>query len=653
MPGLAIAHTHLYSGLARGMPGPSRNRRAPSGRSSSGSGGGSTRRSTSGRSGPRRKWRFSMPRSAARRPSSTTTSPPRSSAARSTSSPRRRAPWGSGLHSATARPTATAGRARRRASPSASARSRRGCRRWPACTRGSRPPTRRSRPRRISRGGAARGSTSTPPRTAATPAPSSGWSAPAPSGRKTILAHGVHLTASERERAAEAGAWIVHNPRSNLQNAVGYANVATLGPRVALGTDGMDGDLFAEARAAHLRGRDAYGPQGGIDAVRTRRGERAPGRRGARAARRRLGRSRLRPADASLGGEPRGTLPLRLRRPARPRRRRRRRSHRGEGQVHARGRARSPRARPRGGGAALEPDGVSVLRPLPLSVLVRRAAEELPKGAVFDLPARRIYKGFPGTRPLRLLPRAPRGHARRPGLRPAHAARPEHRAVVPGGRPDPGAEDRPGQRPPRHRPPVHRHAHRRLQHRVVAGARSSPIRCASTRRRGSSSRSWTSSAAYRQAERDVVFDVSVGYDLEGIRSRKMAGFFEGVRDATALLDAERAKLRRELPSSPAPSGGPPCPTRLSDSTTLSTFHGCPADEIAGICRFLLNEAGLHTIVKLNPTLLGYGASRGDPPRQARLPGDRLDPRGLRQGPPMEGRALSRTRPLRAKPRGGD
>ncbi len=86
-------------------------------------------------------------------------------------------------------------------------------------------------------------------------------------GPKTILAHGVHLSRDERERTAEAGAWIVHNPRSNLQNAVGYANVATLGPRVALGTDGMDGDLFAEARAAHLRARDAYGPQGGIDAV--------------------------------------------------------------------------------------------------------------------------------------------------------------------------------------------------------------------------------------------------------------------------------------------------------------------------------------------------------------------------------------------------
>jgi cytosine/adenosine deaminase-related metal-dependent hydrolase len=86
-------------------------------------------------------------------------------------------------------------------------------------------------------------------------------------GPKTILAHGVHLSAVERARAAEAGAWIVHNPRSNLQNAVGYADPKTLGPRVALGTDGMDADLFTEARVAHLRAREAYGPSDGIDAV--------------------------------------------------------------------------------------------------------------------------------------------------------------------------------------------------------------------------------------------------------------------------------------------------------------------------------------------------------------------------------------------------
>ena len=86
-------------------------------------------------------------------------------------------------------------------------------------------------------------------------------------GPKTILAHGVHLSPAERERAEKAGAWIVHNPRSNMQNAVGYADPNTLGPRVALGTDGMDTDLFTEARVAHLRAREAYGPEGGIDAV--------------------------------------------------------------------------------------------------------------------------------------------------------------------------------------------------------------------------------------------------------------------------------------------------------------------------------------------------------------------------------------------------
>jgi cytosine/adenosine deaminase-related metal-dependent hydrolase len=86
-------------------------------------------------------------------------------------------------------------------------------------------------------------------------------------GPRTILAHGVHLSPEERARVRGTGAWIVHNPRSNLQNAVGYADPRTLGERVALGTDGMDADLFAEARAAHLRAREAYGPEGGIDAV--------------------------------------------------------------------------------------------------------------------------------------------------------------------------------------------------------------------------------------------------------------------------------------------------------------------------------------------------------------------------------------------------
>jgi len=44
--------------------------------------------------------------------------------------------------------------------------------------------------------------------------------------------------------------------------------------------------------------------------------------------------------------------------------------------------------------------------------------------------------------------------------------------------------------------------------------------------------------------------------------------------------------------------------------TLSTFHGCPADEIEKIALFLMEEMGLHVTVKLNPTLLGKDAVDG-------------------------------------------
>ncbi len=46
------------------------------------------------------------------------------------------------------------------------------------------------------------------------------------------------------------------------------------------------------------------------------------------------------------------------------------------------------------------------------------------------------------------------------------------------------------------------------------------------------------------------------------------------------------------------------PTRMVNSVTLSTMHGCPPDEIERIARYMLEERKLHTIVKMNPTLLG-------------------------------------------------
>jgi putative selenate reductase len=46
------------------------------------------------------------------------------------------------------------------------------------------------------------------------------------------------------------------------------------------------------------------------------------------------------------------------------------------------------------------------------------------------------------------------------------------------------------------------------------------------------------------------------------------------------------------------------PAQISDNITLSTMHGCPADEIESIASYLLSNKKLHTFVKLNPTLLG-------------------------------------------------
>jgi putative selenium metabolism protein SsnA len=75
-------------------------------------------------------------------------------------------------------------------------------------------------------------------------------------GARALFAHCVHLSPEEIEIAHRNGAWIAHNPRSNMNNAVGAAPTHAL-KRAALGTDGIDGDMFAEARAAYLKMRDA------------------------------------------------------------------------------------------------------------------------------------------------------------------------------------------------------------------------------------------------------------------------------------------------------------------------------------------------------------------------------------------------------------
>ena len=98
----------------------------------------------------------------------------------------------------------------------------------------------------------------------------------------------------------------------------------------------------------------------------------------------------------------------------------------------------------------------------------------------------------------------------------------------------------------------------------------------------------------------TVFDLSVGYDLAGIRSGAVVGWLDTMRDASAIVE----ELRREIPAEFVRWRDRGFRTEISRSITLSTFHGTPAGEIERIGEFLVGELGFHLIVKLNPPMLG-------------------------------------------------
>jgi putative selenate reductase len=98
----------------------------------------------------------------------------------------------------------------------------------------------------------------------------------------------------------------------------------------------------------------------------------------------------------------------------------------------------------------------------------------------------------------------------------------------------------------------------------------------------------------------VVFNLSVGYDLEGIQQPNMQWFLDQMHDSSAYQPALIDRIARYYPD----VRDLDIPSCLSGSVTLSTMHGCPPDEIESISTYLLRERQLHTLVKCNPTLLG-------------------------------------------------
>ena len=104
---------------------------------------------------------------------------------------------------------------------------------------------------------------------------------------------------------------------------------------------------------------------------------------------------------------------------------------------------------------------------------------------------------------------------------------------------------------------------------------------------------------------DTIYDLSVGYDLEGIRSERVTAFLRGMIDARPTIE----RLRREIPDQFRELSDLEFSEQLASTVTLSTFHGCPPHEIERIMDYLLRELRLHSVVKLNPMLLGKSEAR--------------------------------------------
>jgi putative selenium metabolism protein SsnA len=90
---------------------------------------------------------------------------------------------------------------------------------------------------------------------------------------KSIIVHAVHVEKSEIELLAESGAWVTHQPRSNMNNAVGVAKTERMlaaGIPVCLGNDGFSNSMWEEWRAAYLLHKIAHEDprrMGGYDLV--------------------------------------------------------------------------------------------------------------------------------------------------------------------------------------------------------------------------------------------------------------------------------------------------------------------------------------------------------------------------------------------------
>jgi putative selenate reductase len=98
----------------------------------------------------------------------------------------------------------------------------------------------------------------------------------------------------------------------------------------------------------------------------------------------------------------------------------------------------------------------------------------------------------------------------------------------------------------------------------------------------------------------VIFNMSVGYNYEGILKDNVQWFFNKMNDASSELKEKIESIKSIYPNIENLKINP----QISNNITLSTMHGCPPEEIEMIGNYLIEEKKIHTAIKLNPTLLG-------------------------------------------------
>ena len=109
------------------------------------------------------------------------------------------------------------------------------------------------------------------------------------------------------------------------------------------------------------------------------------------------------------------------------------------------------------------------------------------------------------------------------------------------------------------------------------------------------------------------FNISVGYDLAGIKEPKVDTFINSMMEAKDTeifkeckqwlldnIDRFEKVTKEDIEA---------IPSNICNSATISTLHGCPPNEIESIANHLFKEKHLNTFIKCNPTLLGYEFAR--------------------------------------------